>query len=120
MKTKKILVVDEEETILKTISKCLQKEGFEVMPADNYISAIQQLETTHPDLIITDMVKEQPGLPNIIDYLRQNPGTAALPVILLTGMDSENLSGAHTKASLLIEKPFDMDVVVSKVKQLAG
>jgi CheY-like chemotaxis protein len=118
MKNMKVLVVDDEETIVSAIKKALEKEGYIVFSARNYNTALQQLSGSKPDAVITDMMMPYTGGFDLIDYLKEDPTTKNIPVILITGMDKEILQSTLSKANVIIEKPFDVKDILSHLSRL--
>jgi len=85
----KILVVDDNPTIRKGLSVRLLANGYDVLFAEDAISATAALVTEKPDLLILDL-----GLPCgdgfvVMDRLQKNDRIANIPVIILTGRESE-------------------------------
>src|ERR1700726_4402219 len=91
----KILVVDDNPTIRKGLSIRLRANGYEVLFAEDAISATAALVTERPDLVILDL-----GLPAgdgfvVMERLHNNDRLASLPVIVLAGRE---LSGHRDRA----------------------
>ena len=94
----KILVVDDEELLVKGIRFNLQNEGYEVITGSNGLEAIQAVQTQNPDLVVLDvMMPEMDGL-TACTKIRS---FSNIPIILLTA------------------KVADMDMVVDMVLQLS-
>jgi DNA-binding response OmpR family regulator len=76
-----IMVVDDEQAILRMLSRTLEPEGYGVILADNGRSALELLEECRPDLVILDIM--MPGLDGfqVLDLIRQRSN---IPVIMLT------------------------------------
>lgn len=95
MEGKKILVVDDNPTIRKGLSVRLRANGYEVLFAEDAISATAALVTERPDLLILDL-----GLPGgdgfiVMERLHKNERLANIPVIVLTGRE---LAGNRDRA----------------------
>src|ERR1700729_62123 len=87
MGTTKILVVDDNPTIRKGLGIRLRANDYEVLFADDAISATAALVTERPELVILDL-----GLPGgdgfvVLERLRKNDGLSNIPVIVLTGRE---------------------------------
>lgn len=78
-----ILLVDDEKIILKTISKYLRGEGYDVSTTENGDRAIVKLNQQHFDLVVTDLMME--GLDGIQVLKQAKKNDPMLPVIILTG-----------------------------------
>lgn len=115
----RIMVVDDEETVLRTVSLFLKKAGFDVIAIDNSQKVLELLRSGEScDLLLTD--QSMPGLTGcelIEEVLQLRSG---LPVILITGYDAvceiEQLPGHVT----IIQKPFERAVLLSHIKALLG
>ena len=83
MKKKIILLVDDEEIILKSLSRDLRTEGYDVITAENGESAIAELKNKDFDLVITDLMME--GLDGMQVLKQAKKSALDLPVIILTG-----------------------------------
>ena len=80
---KRILVIDDEITILVMLRRLLTKGGYEVMEAANGKIAADLLRDNPADLIITDLIMpDQEGLETIIEFRRDYP---AMPIIAMSG-----------------------------------
>jgi len=51
----KVLLIDDEVTMVQMVTELLRREGHEVFPFSNYNAAIETLEAQHPELVITDL-----------------------------------------------------------------
>ena len=80
---KTILLVDDEEIILKSLGRDLRTEGYDVITAENGESALAELKEKRFDLIITDLMME--GLDGIQLLKQAKKSASGIPVIILTG-----------------------------------
>lgn len=119
--TKNILVIDDEELIVKSLGKLLEKNGFAVFIAKNGNQALPMVDEENFDLIIADI--RMPGMNGveITQSIYENLEKRSLkkiPVIFITGYADEKIK---QKAKVLnpiayIYKPFDIEELVDKVK----
>jgi DNA-binding response OmpR family regulator len=81
-----VLVVDDEYDIRELLVDTILDTGLEVIDASDGKSALERISTDHPDIVLLDIW--MPGMEGleVLGKLRENPDTAALPVILLTAM----------------------------------
>jgi len=118
--TKKILIVDDEEDMQRLLKIRFEQDGFSVLVAGDGEIALKLAEQNIPDLIILDIM-----MPNMDGYtclkeLRRLPKTKSIPVLMLSGKEEEKVRDlfAFQKISAYIEKPFELDTLVSKVKEI--
>jgi two-component system, OmpR family, alkaline phosphatase synthesis response regulator PhoP len=113
--TYKILVVDDETTLLNTVGAYLEQEGYSVQTAQNGRSALHIFRDFHPDLIVLDiMLPEVDGL----DLLRQLRQTSDVFVIMLTAKadETDKIIGLGMGANDYMTKPFSSRELVARVK----
>lgn len=120
---KKIMVVDDEESLLELVSAIMEQEGYEVVTAISGKECLEKIQTLKPDLILLDMM--MPGMSGreVCEKIRQDPKTKGLKIAFLTvAKFSETGKGTLTKMNVLdyITKPFENDDLVSRVKKLLG
>ncbi len=85
MKTKaRILVVDDNRSLVRIIEGILQRQGYEIVTAYDGVEAMKQVEATRPDLIILDIVMPRLDGYQVCRTLQKDPKTAAIPVLLLS------------------------------------
>lgn len=116
----KVLVVDDEPSITKTLGARLKAEGFEVMVAGNGITALHSVYKEPPDLIILDiMMPEMDGF-ETCQRLRSDPRYKEIPILMLTAKTAEEdkLWGEMLGAIEYLTKPFGSKELVEKVKSL--
>ena len=84
MPPKTILLIDDDANIQKMTSVRLENEGYRVLTASRGDDGLALAKAEHPDAILLDLV--MPGLDGreVLRHLREDPGTKAIPVILLT------------------------------------
>ena len=107
-----ILVVDDEPSILQTLSGLLLDEGFEVLTGRNGYDALKLVETESPDLVLLDIW--MPGIDGIETLKEIRKDNPHLPVIIITGHGTIETAVRATKLGAfdLIEKPLSIDRVI--------
>jgi len=122
---KKILVVDDEEIIIKSLSKLLEKNGYEVFIAKNGQDAIIMTEEEDFDLILADI--RMPGMNGIdtVSHIYEKTlkkGSRKIPTIFITGYADEMAEDRARKLApaAYIYKPFDMTELLNKIKEAIG
>jgi len=113
----KILVVDDEELLVKGIRFNLQNEGYEVITGTNGVEALQITQNQHPDLILLDiMMPEMDGL-TACSKIRE---FSDVPIILLTAKteDMDKLMGFDHGADDYLTKPFNILELKARIRAL--
>lgn len=112
----KILIVDDDDQLRQTIMMVLKLRGFTPLEADNGVAALEMAKQYFPDLIISDI--NMPGQDGFaaLKQLREEPSTAAIPMILMTGeMDSNMRKGMELGADDFLTKPFAMPELLNAI-----
>ena len=120
MPKKKILIVEDEESLLKLESILLTSRGYEVVGAADGAVALEQVVSERPDLVILDiMLPEIDGF-EVCRRIKQNPETAHIPVLMLTAKKSSQDCdrGMAAGASAYITKPFKSARIVELIQDL--
>ena len=113
----KILVVDDEELLVKGIRFNLQNEGYSVITGSNGLEAVQLTQTQQPDLIVLDvMMPEMDGL-TACSKIRE---FSDIPIILLTAKadDMDKLMGFDHGADDYLTKPFNILELKARIRAL--
>ena len=107
-----ILIVDDEPSILQSLSGLLTDEGFEVITANNGYEALKIIDTETPDLVLLDIW--MPGIDGIETLKEIKKSSASLPVVIITGHGNVETAVKATKLGAydLIEKPLSIDKVI--------
>jgi two-component system alkaline phosphatase synthesis response regulator PhoP len=114
----KILVVDDEESIVKLVSFNLNKEGFQTIAAGDGSEAWEIIQRDKPDLIVLDvMLPEMDGF-SLCRLLRQEG--SAIPILMLTAKDEEidKVLGLEIGADDYLTKPFSPRELVARVRAI--
>lgn len=119
---KKILVVDDEEQIVKLLTMRLQTNNYEVIIAYDGYQCVQMAKGEKPDLILLDIKMPNGGGVNAFETLRSNIYTEIIPVIFITAYPSQEVKKRVTEmgASGFISKPFDSEELLMKIQSIIG
>ena len=116
----KILMVDDEPGILKTVGKILEVAGFDLLTAGDGESGLLKARTEHPDGIILDLM--MPGLSGleVCAELRKDASCRQIPVILFSGKGKElnNRQLYEWGANAFLSKTLGTKALVDKVREL--
>ncbi len=113
----RVLVVDDEPTLLRAVSYALQREGFAVTAAGNAERMLEIAASETLDVIILDLML--PGLSGV-EGCRRLRETSTVPVIMLTARDTEAdlLEGLDAGADDFVTKPFSAAELVGRVQAI--
>jgi DNA-binding response OmpR family regulator len=116
----RILVVDDDKSIVKLLSAYLEQSGYQTIPAYDGEMAIYTLRRERPDLIILDLMMPKRDGWEVTSLVRADKTLAATPIILLTARveDTDKIVGLELGADDYITKPFNAREVVARVKAL--
>ena len=122
---KTIMVIDDEELVIKSVEKLLKRDGYEVIVCRSGDVAIQTIKTKDVDLIVCDI--RMPSISGVetvkkIREIRQENKKSKIPEILMTGYaDSEtNAEAERLQVADYLYKPFDLRVFLDSVKKNIG
>lgn len=87
--SKKILVIEDDNVTRNLYLKGLKAKGFDTIGADNGLAGIQEAQEHIPDLIICDITMPDMDGYSVLTALHQNPLTAIIPLIFLTGSSTK-------------------------------
>ena len=107
-KLKKILIVDDEEEILLHLCNILKRANFDVISTTKGKEAVSLATRGKPDLIVLDIVLPDLGGSEVASILTENPTTAEIPIIFLTGIltrQEENEVGGKSGRHYVVAKP---------------
>jgi DNA-binding response OmpR family regulator len=111
----KVLVVDDEELMVKTLEFGLRRDGYSICAARNGKEALSQLYRHRPDLVLLDaMMPELGGF----EACRKIRAVSAVPIIFVTALDQEQdvIDGLNAGANDYVTKPFRMGEVLARVR----
>jgi DNA-binding response OmpR family regulator len=126
--TKHILVIDDREHLLTLLRMVLEDESYRVSVLKEGRGALDVVRDRAPDLIILDLMLADANGLDILESLRAQTSTADIPVIVYTAavMEAEVVeqlvAGNPTRYRhvSILQKPFDLDVLLDRVQQTLG
>jgi twitching motility two-component system response regulator PilH len=117
-----ILIIDDSPTELHLFQNMLEKNGFRTLVADSGEEGIRQARTERPDCILMDVV--MPGMNGFqaTRKLTRDPGTANIPVIMITTKDQETdkIWGMRQGAVEYLVKPVAEKQLVAKINAVVA
>ncbi len=115
---KKILVVDDDPTIVRYLVNIFNDNGYETCTANDGAEAFEVLKTELPDLITLDIDMPKEWGPKFFRRFSKQEKLKNIPVIVISGMPSRHLS--IDKAITWLPKPFDPEKLIGIVKNTIG
>jgi DNA-binding response OmpR family regulator len=118
MMVPKVLLVDDEPNILLSLKFLMQKEGYEVLVAENGDEAMALARQSLPDLVILDVMLPSPNGYEVCQAMRADPQLTGLYILMLTAKSNpaEREKGLAMGADDYVSKPFSNRELVEKVR----
>ena len=120
MKENRILIVEDEESLLKLESILLSSKGYSVTGVMDGKSALDEISARRPDLVVLDiMLPELDGF-EVCKRIKENPETAGIPVVMLTAKKNSQdyARGMQVGADAYVTKPFKSAQVIELIEGL--
>jgi len=120
MEKTKILVIDDSELFQETIKAVLTLANFEVITASNGKKGLESIAKDAPSLVLLDCVMPEMDGYGVLKTLREDPLLFNMPVIMLTGNDTEydEIRGLQFGIDDYIVKPFNPSVLIARVNAI--
>jgi len=118
MQRKKVLIVDDDEELVRILCVNLQVEGFDVCTAFDGMSAVMRAHKDQPDLIILDIKMPAGDGFSVVERLQSSNRTFAIPVVFLSALPKEDHENRAKEVGVLhyFAKPFNMETLINYVK----
>ncbi|MBC7822169.1 MAG: response regulator transcription factor [Planctomycetaceae bacterium] len=120
MSKSKILIIEDERSLIEILSYNLTNEGFEVLTASDGLDGLRRAQTSLPDLIVLDLML--PGMDGlqVCRQLRSDSKTQAIRILMLTAKAEEvdEIVGFNMGADDYVAKPFKIKPLISRIKAL--
>ena len=117
---KRILIIEDNPSVLRATSYILEKEGYEVLTAVDGLEGLRMAKEENPDLLVLDVML--PGVDGfeICHSLRTEAQTAHLPILMFSakGQEADKATGLKVGADEYLTKPVERSVLLSKVEAL--
>jgi putative two-component system response regulator len=115
-----VLVADDQASNRELMTELLSLEGFEVIAVPDGVAALNELNKTHPDLILLDVLMPHLSGLEVCRRIKSNPETFLIPVILTTSLTDkqDRINGIHMGADDFLSRPIDRTELVARVRSL--
>ena len=116
----RLLLVDDEPSIVKMVGKRLEVEGFDVVVAMDGQEGLTKAQTEHPDLIILDLMLPKLNGYEVCTTLKHDPRYQKIPIVLFTAkaQDKDEKLGMECGANAYVRKPFRAQELLEKIRSL--
>ncbi len=117
-KPMRVLVIDDDASIVAMLLRYLTKQGFAVETAADALEGLAQIEGATFDLVITDLMMPRMDGRELVRRLRLEPRTRELPVIIMTAYPSDEAADATLRdgASFFLPKPLDLEALATLIR----
>ncbi len=112
---KRVLLVDDERAILRVLTVKLRISGYNVIAASSGEEALDLVGSTPPDIMLLDVI--MPGMDGF-EVLQKLRTTSELPVIVFSARPENAQKAMSLGANDFLDKPFDVDDMVKKIREL--
>ena len=120
MPGKKILVVDDEPNVIRTLTFVLKKEGYDVSSAVNGEEAIARVHESKPSLMFLDVMMPKKNGYQVCQELKSDPSLSDIHIVMLSakGQESDKEMALSLGADEFMTKPFSPLGVIGRVKEI--
>jgi CheY-like chemotaxis protein len=120
MAGERILVIDDDRTVLTYLKAVLGGEGYRVFTAMDALQGPMVARQSQPDLVVLDLAMPGGGGPAVLERLRRMQGMMQIPVVVYSGLPKDRVEELVPIGPnlLFIEKPGTSDEVLNAVRSL--
>jgi type IV pilus assembly protein PilB len=117
---RKLLLVEDDENMRTVLAMIFERAMYEVVQCENGAEALEQIYANIPDIIVSDYMMPQMDGAQLISIVRSRPETKAIPIIILTAIDSEEnqLHQLNSGADDFVSKTADHKILLARVEKL--
>ena len=117
---RRLLLVDDEPSIVKMVGKRLEVEGYEVVIAMDGQEALRKVQMNHPDLVILDLMLPKMNGYEVCTTLKQDPQSQHIPIIMFTAkaQERDEQLGLACGANAYVRKPFKAQELLDQIRGL--
>lgn len=120
MTTPTVYFIDDSATMREVIKIAFRRESLNVVACPSGDAAINQMDQTPPDIVISDLIMPEKDGYEICQYVKTHPRYGGIPVILMSGVVNRAVAekAFSVKADELIRKPFQPQDLIARVRHL--
>ena len=120
MKNRKarVLLVEDEQSLAEVLAALLEMEGYDVTVAFNGQVGLDLVETTQPELIITDYMMPVMNGVEMARCVRLVPGLGTLPILMTSAVSEKEIGTGRSLLTAFMRKPVEFDLLLDEVSGL--
>src|SRR5262245_57408460 len=118
--TPTIYFIDDSATMREVIKIAFRRENINVVACHDAAQALTAIESTKPDIVITDVIMPEKDGYDVCQYIKNHPDLAKIPVVLMSGVVNRAVAekAFAVRADELLRKPFQPQDLIARVKHL--
>src|SRR5262245_42898887 len=118
--TPTVYFIDDSATMREVIKIAFRRENINVVACHDATQALAEIETTLPDIVITDVIMPDKDGYDVCQYIKSHPQLARIPVVLMSGVVNRAVAekAFAVRADELLRKPFQPQDLIARVKHL--
>ena len=118
----KILIVDDDPHVIRSLTFVLNKEGYDSLSATNGEEAILKIRESKPSLVFLDVMMPRKNGYEVCQEVKGDPTLSDIYIIMLTakGQEADREIGLGMGADEFVTKPFSLMKLIERVKQILG
>ena len=122
MARQRVLLVDDDASIIKVVGKGLQVAGYEVVTAMDGEEAMTKAQLVNPDVILLDLMLPKKSGFEVCAALKKNPSYAKIPIIIFTGKGQEmdEKICRELGANAYLSKPHGTKALIEQIEAILG
>ena len=120
---KKIIFIEDEPALQKTLGEVLKQEGYEVTSASDGEMGLKSIRQKQPDLILLDLILPKINGFEVLKQIKEDVKTKDIPVIVLTNLERvEDVEKVvkYGATTYLVKSQYSMEELIQKIKKIIG
>jgi CheY-like chemotaxis protein len=115
-----VYFIDDSATMREVIKIAFRRENINVVACHDAASALEEIENSRPDLVITDVIMPDKDGYDVCQYIKTHPELKKIPVVLMSGVVNRSVAekAFAVRADELLRKPFQPQDLITRVKHL--
>jgi len=117
---KKILLVDDERDLVRSVTFRLVDAGYDVVVAMDGVEALEKAKGEMPDLIVLDLMLPKMNGYKVCSLLKADPRYKKIPILMFTAraQEADRRMSEEVGANAYVTKPFEPEILLAKIEEL--